>query len=99
MNTQSLLKVAKVVWVQYILHHLLALLLIPNPRKYPGYKFAIMVEVEYFPLGEHRWEYLLKCYEAKTSPWKSSDDLAQLVNNANRRTGIWSSLLYPPPDH
>ena len=96
MNAQSLLNLVKAVWKQQILHHLLALLMIPNPRKYPGYRYVIIVEVEYFPLGEHRWEYLRNCIKAKTSPWKSPKDLVRLVNNANLRTGVWSSLLYPP---
>lgn len=81
---------------ELFLQHILALFLIPNPKRYIGYKWLFIREVEYFPLGGNRWEYLLNCIRQRVWPWQTDAALKLLVDRINERQGFWQQLLHDP---
>jgi hypothetical protein len=67
-----------------IVHHFLGLLFIPNPRRYPAYRYALgLFEYTCYPLGDSRQQYLLKCFRFRTMPWKNEDSIKQVIGKVN----------------
>jgi hypothetical protein len=87
--------------ILWVLHYILALFLIPNPRKveYLGYKYLFSLkEVEYRPLGDSRGEYILRCAKNRMSPWRSHEELVELVRKINNGCGLWQKLYGGNPN-